>query len=144
MATYDDVLSTPMNQVKDPVPLPEGSYLATITGTPKIDKFGKNQTDGAEFSFRLNAPMEDVNPEDLQLAGGVPERPFTYTFWLTPDARSILKGFFVEVVGLDDTLTLGEGLTQVAGAQVVATVKHQISKKNGRPFPQISGFAKAA
>lgn len=144
MANYQDILSTPMNEIKDPVLLPEGTYLAQIMGTPKIDKFGRNQTDGAEFSFKLIQPLGDVNPEELNEAGGVPEKLFTSTFWLTPDAKSVLKGFFTDVIGLDAALSLGEGLTQVAGAQVHVSIKHKISKKNGRPYPLIDGFAKAA
>ena len=83
-------------------------------------------------------------PEALNAAGGVPEKLFTYTFWLTADARSILKAFNVDVLGLDPTLSLGECLTQVAGEKVNVSIKHRISKKNGRAFPQIDSFAKAA
>lgn len=143
MTSYQDILSTPMKDIKDPPATPAGTYLATVVGLPKIDKFGQRSTDGVEFSFKLVAPLGDVNPEDLQAAGGLPDKLFNYCFWLTKDAIPILRQFLVEILGQDESMTPGEGITQAPGAQVNITLKHIVAKKTNRTIAVVDGFSRA-
>jgi len=140
MASQADILSQRIGDVKEMPPLPVGTYAATITGIPKIDNFGKKQNLGAEFSFKINAPQDDVDAEDLASAGGVPESPMTYTFWLTPKALPMLTSFLKDVLDIDASESIRDALPQVSGAQCLVTIEH--SEWKNRKLPKIEGFAK--
>lgn len=142
MANITDILSQRIGDVKEMPPTPVGTYIATITGLPKIDNFGKKQNLGAEFSFKINSPTDDVDSEDLAAAGGVPESPLTYTFWLTPKALPMLTTFLKDVLDIGEGDSVQEGLQQVAGAQCLVTLEHQTWKN--RTLCKIEGFAKLA
>lgn len=145
MANVADILSQRLGDIKDVPPLPVGTYLGTITGIPKIDNFGQKQSPGAEFSIKLISAEADVDAEELAAAGGVPNDPLTTTFWLTAKALPMLRGFLVDVCGLDGNDSVKEALPQTAGCQVLVTVGHRKYVRNGqeRVAVQIEGFAKA-
>lgn len=143
MATYEDILTMRLGDFKDVPPIPVGTYLATITTIPKIDKFGRDQKQGAEYSFKLVEPQGDVDPEALQEAGGLPEEPMTYTFWLTKKAGIIIQRFLLDVIGIAPGTSLPDGIAQCQGEQCLVSVIHGTSKKTGRAFAMIDGFAKA-
>ncbi len=145
MANMADILSQKLGDIKDVPVMPVGTYRATITSIPKIDNFGKNQNLGAEFSFKLTSAEADVDAEELQAAGGIPQEPLTSTFWLTPKALPMLRAFLVDVCGLDADDAIKDALPQTVGVQVLAYIKHRSYTKNGeeRKAVQIDGFAKA-
>ncbi len=140
MANQADILSQRIGDVKEVPPTPIGTYAATITGIPKVDNFGKKQNLGAEFSFKLNSPQDDVDAEDLAAAGGIPENPMTYTFWLTPKALPMLTAFLADVLSIDATESIRDALPQVVGEQCLVVLEHNDWK--GRKLAKIEGFAK--
>lgn len=144
MATsIDSILSGRLGEFKPVPPLPVGTYLATITGIPKIDKMGQKQNMGVEFSFKLTQPMDDVDPDLLAQAGGVPEEPLNYTFWLTHKAAHMIQAFLLDVVGVPAGISIPDACQQVTGSQVLVTIEHKPGRKNkDAMFANISGFAK--
>lgn len=136
-----DILSMKLGDIKDVPALPVGTYLATITGVPKIDNFGQKQMPGVEMSFKLTAPQDDVDPEQLAEAGGLAQEPLTYTFWRSPKAAPILRSFLIDVLGFNEGEDVREALMQVTGMNVLVTIEHN-SWKN-RISARIKGFAKA-
>jgi hypothetical protein len=143
MADHQSILSQKIKDIKDVPMLPEGSYLATISGTPKVGNFGQKNTPGAEFSFKLNSPLDDVDPEMLGAAGGIPDMPMTYTFWDTPKAGGILREFLDNVIQADAEQSPLEIFPELAGTQVVVVINHSENKKTGRKYAQINKFARA-
>lgn len=140
MTAISDILSQRISDVKETPPLPIGTYTATITGIPKIDNFGKKQNLGAEFSFKINAPQGDVDQEEFIAAGGAPDSPLTYTFWLTPKALPMLTAFLKDVLVISADESIRDALPQVAGAQCLVVIEHNDWKN--RTLAKIESFAK--
>lgn len=140
-ANQGDILSMRLGDIKDVPPLPVGTYEATITSIPKIDNFGQDGKPGVEFSFKLTAPQDDVDPELLAEAGGIPEVAQRYTFWRTAKAAPILRGFLVDVLGFNADDSMKDSLMQVQGMTCLVTIEHNEWK--GRTNARIRGFAKA-
>lgn len=142
MASQADILSQRIGDVKEMPPLPIGTYAATIVSIPKIDNFGKKQNLGAEFSFKIGAPQDDVDAEDFAAAGGAPESPLTYTFWLTPKALPMLTAFLKDVLDINADESIRDALPQVVGGQCLVVIEHNEWKN--RKLAKIEGFAKLA
>lgn len=136
-----DILSMKLGDIKDVPALPVGTYAATITGVPKIDNFGQDQKPGVEMSFKLTAPQDDVDPEQLGEAGGIPADPLKYTFWRTAKAAPILRSFLIDVLGFAEGEDVRDALMQVTGMNVFVTIEHNNWKN--RTSARIKGFAKA-
>lgn len=145
MATYTDILNTPLNEVTEPQPLPVGTYVGTVKAMPKVDKGGKNNNDFAEVEFSLVAAQADVNPDELAAAGGLP-RDFSHTFWITPKSSFMVKRFLIAAGAVDENsaASIGEGLTQVQGRSVTLTIgMGRPSPKTGKAYPEVKTFAAA-
>ena len=142
MTTQADILSMKLGDFKQMPPIPLGTYSATVTSIPKIEKMGRKQNLGAEFSFKLTGAQGDVDSDDLRAAGGLPDEPLTYTFWLTPKAMIIVQNVLVDVLGVAEGTSITDALAQVVGASCLVTIAHGTSKR-GNAFAQIDGFAKA-
>lgn len=140
-ANQGDILSMRLGDIKDVPALPVGTYEATITSVPRIDNFGQKNQPGVEFSFKLTAPQDDVDPEMLAEAGGIPEAPLTYCFWRSSKAAPILRSFLQDVLGFGPDEDVREALMQVQGHNVLVTIEH--NTWNNRTSARIRGFAKA-
>lgn len=136
-----DVLKMRINDIEDVPMLPEGTYAAVITGMPKLDNFGQDQKPGAEVSFKLTAPQQDVDPDTLQKAGGIPAEPLRYTFWFTPKALPIFRNFVKDVLGVDGDGGIADTCAQMAGLECLVVIKHKQNFKTKRSFANIDGFA---
>lgn len=144
MTQYADIMNMPRSEIKEPQPLPVGSYTAVVKGTPRIDKAGKNNTDIAEIEFALVAAGADVNPDDLAASGGLP-RDFKHTFWMTEKSVFIVDRF-LEAAGISkaEAGTLGEALFQTPGRSVtISVVMGKANPKTGKSYPEITQFAAA-
>jgi len=144
MTQYADILSTPRNEIKEPQPTPVGTYTAVVKQMPTVDKKGKNNTDAADFVFVLTNPGPDVDPAQLDAAGGLPKE-IRHTFWLTPQSNFIIERFF-QAAGITDSdaPTIADALTQSVGRSVTVTVDlGKPSAKTGKQFPEITQFAAA-
>lgn len=145
MATqYADILNTARDDIKEPQPLPLGSYVAMVKGLPRIDKGGKNNNDFAEYEFSLVSAGADVDQNELAAAGGLP-RDLKHTFWITPKSLFIIERFF-EAAQIDrvSAPTISEALTQTPGRSVtIQVVLGKANAKTGKQYAEISNFAPA-
>lgn len=96
------------NTVERPKPMPEGHYLAQFAGPMSEHKAGKSGNLAMRFQFKLVGAGEDVDAEELQKAGGIPDKTYHIDFWMSPDARYRFTDFACKAQGLSDDLNLLE------------------------------------
>ena len=140
---FNSILDTQADQIKAKPVMPTGSYLCRISKMEPI-KSAKKGTDGIEFTLVPFEAKDDVDQELLTSAGGLKDRTFRTTFYVTADSASILKDFLVLKVGLEGTgrtirQLLGESINQTIGV----IITHGMTK-DGRPFADVNSTFKVA
>ncbi len=110
---WASAMNTKASEVRDPVKVLAGWYLATFTGAASQHK-AKSGNVGAKFPFRLVEAGEGVDLEALAENGGLPDRNFDYVFWLSPDAQFMIRDFAL-AMGIEGDPTIGEICEYLAG-----------------------------
>ena len=128
-ATFENLLSTPMDSVEKPKPLPPGGFLFNVKG----QEFGESSQKGTPFVKMLCTPMsplEDVDTELLAQVNGWQKKELPLTFYLTEDSIFRLKDFLdhcgVSIAGR----TFKEALPDVINQQFTGMIIHEQSTKN--------------
>lgn len=140
---WSDLAQTRVGDVEAPPLLPAGHYQALITGQPKADKSSKKQTLYYEFPVRLTEPMDDVDQDALEAAGGLNGKNGEHklTFYLSPKSLFMFTEFG-QGMGASDDLNIPEMAAWLAecGEPLVVTGKHEPNERNPeRPFFRIDG-----
>jgi hypothetical protein len=115
MSVFSDLAQTRIEDVERPKPIPAGHYQALVTGPAKEHK-AKTGNTALRFPFKLVAPGDDVDAEELDAAGGLPDKEYTMDFWMSPDARWRFTEF-VKAIGGPAEGTLMEAAEWLAGSQ---------------------------
>lgn len=70
---FNEVLNMKASDIERPPLIPQGTYRARVSKIPTMATVGKddNEWDTLDFPMLLMSPMEDVNTDDLQKAGGL-------------------------------------------------------------------------
>ena len=123
---FNELLATPMDDIKRPPPLPTGTYHGIIAGH-EFGKSSRKQTSFVQYNLTLLSAGEDV--DQTQLEGiDLTKRPMRATFYLTEAARYRVKEF-LESVGVDVTgRSLGECIPDANNARVLITVTQRNSE----------------
>lgn len=106
LGNFADLANVKVGEVEAPKPLPNGHYKAMFTGLMKPHK-AKSGNQAMRFPFKLVEAGEDVDADELANAGGLPDKEFTYDFWMSPDARYRFTDFG-KAMGHTDDLNLLE------------------------------------
>lgn len=143
MVDFTNLLSKSADNVERPEPLPQGSYVTTITAYRTIES-GQKKTPGVEFDLQIFAPGEDINMEEYSKVKNPQERVLKTQFWLTEDSMFRLKEF-LEKAGFETAgRTFADMLAEVAGHQIIAIVSHRIGQDGESVFPEAKRFMKVA
>lgn len=135
--------------VKPPVRLPVGSFVATILSR-EYTKVGEKQNTVCQYKVRYDEALPDVNADDLARAidtaeGGRPmnEVEDKLDFWITPDALWRIVEFHNDHLRLDPELPISEQVEAAPGHQFIA-VRSQVANKKDPTKPYINITATAA
>jgi hypothetical protein len=135
-SNFAELAQVRVGEVERPKPVPEGHYSAVITGPMKEHK-AKSGNFAMRFPFKLSAPGDDVDTDDLQAMGGLPDKEYTIDFWMSPDARWRFTEFG-KSMGASDDLNLIELAEHVAtcGEPFTIEAKHRANEndENAPPF----------
>lgn len=140
---FGSVLDKPSNEIERPRPAPQGSYLCTINGMPRFDKSAKKQTEFVEFSLRPIQAMEDVDEDALKEWGGLADKTFKHTFYLTENSVYRLKEFLIQDLEIDEQDTLRPMIDETPGKQCLVTIKHTASDDGKSVYANVASTAKA-
>jgi len=144
MAGYEDVLNIPRSTIKEPQPLPPGTYLASIKEYGAIEKRGKEGNEAIDFTLVLTAPQGDVDPQALSDFGSLPYE-YKQTFWITKKSLFIIERF-LQAVGItqQDAATVSEAIPLTVGKTVMAHFKMgKPNAKTGKTYAEVDGWAAA-
>ena len=121
---FSSILDEAPTEVDRPKPRPVGTYLFTIGG-PRYDKSSKKGTEFVEFIGTAVGAEDDVDEEELDIAGGL---PFTikFTYYLTETQKWRLDQFHEHCgIDLSEPESRKSRNDEVAGSQVLAYIKHE-------------------
>lgn len=104
---FADLAQVKAADVKPPVLLPTGHYTCQFAGPMKQHK-AKSGNVAMRYPFKVLAPGSDVDDNDLESAGGIPDKEYALDFWMSPDARYRFTDFACKAQGLSDELNLIE------------------------------------
>ena len=147
MKTFSDVLKTKAADVEAPPLVPVGTYTGVIMPGTKIDE----EKGTAEFFVKLMSAREDVDQESLTAVGGVSSLPpQRLTKWFVAKEESGQgqtdfnnKRFFVDSLGLEESMSFGEMIAQAPGRQLLVQITHTPSKGGSQMYANIKNTAKA-
>jgi hypothetical protein len=106
LGNFADLANVRVGDVEPPKAIPPGHYKAIFTGLMKPHK-AKSGNQAMRFPFKLIEAGDDVDPELLEAAGGLPDKEFSLDFWMSPDARYRFTDFG-KAMGHSDDLNLIE------------------------------------
>lgn len=130
---FSDLSNVKLKDATPPPLIPEGWYQGQITGLMK-QRNAKSGNLGLEFPFILAAALDDVDAEALEAAGGLPKKTFSYTWWMSEEARFRFADFG-RSLGKSDDLGIVELAEEIGSEMPVfkVQVKHeQRQDKNGQ------------
>lgn len=114
MTSFSELAQVQVGTVERPKPIPEGHYQAVITGPAKENK-AKTGNIALRFPFKLVAAGDDVDADQLEAAGGLPEKEYYIDFWMSPDARWRFTEFGKAIGAVNDNMNIIEAAEAVAG-----------------------------
>lgn len=142
--SFQEILSKPMAEIKPPKPLPVGTYTCIVDGVPEIKQVGKEQNWAAILKLKPVAPGPDVDQVALVEAldgKALTEVSIQNTLWLTEKAAFRAKQF-IENCGIDiTTKSLGEGINELPGKQIMVTLSHRPSEDGKTMYNEIKSTA---
>lgn len=127
------ILSNKVGAIEKPKPLPVGNYAAVVDSW-EPQEVGKNKTPAIRVNFRLTAPGENVDMDELEQVGGLPavlKRKVNAAYWLTEDAMYRLREFMEDVCKAENTedRSISEVMADCLQAPVVVVLKHRFTDK---------------
>lgn len=120
------------NTVEKPKGLPKGHYLAKFSGPMKEHK-AKSGNLAMRFPFKVVQATDDVNAEQLEAAGGLPDKEFHIDFWMSPDARYRFTDFACKAQGLSDELTLTDLAEQLINEGKLFSIENKPEQSEEDP-----------
>lgn len=147
MANFAEILNKPADEIKEPPPLPVGTYLSIVDGPHTERDF--NGTPVIDFKLKILQPMQDVQDMEGFAAAGGPGRPIRHTIWLQSndgqDTSYQLVRFLEEHLAIEKSgKALREMLAEAPGRQVAVAIKHTVQTKEGQAPKVFANVASTA
>ena len=134
---FGSILDEAPTEVTRPAPMPNGTYLTVVKGWAegRVSKAGNKSVD---FDVAYLAAEDDVDPDELETAGGVAGKSGKITFWLTEDAAYRLDEFH-EHCGIDLSEPMSRRMRndECINTQVKVWVKQSPSQSGDRMYANI-------
>ncbi len=134
--TFSSLINTRAKDIERPKPLPTGAYEAVIQSY-EFGQSSKAKTDYARFELQLLAPLDGVDMEEFEAAGGqarLGKFKVRDDFYITEAAIFRLREFMEIKLGMDlEEGTIKELLPNTIGLGVVAILVHTPGKNPADP-----------
>ena len=127
---FASLLDEAPTEISRPKPLPIGTYLCTVkdyeTGASR-----QKQTPFVRFNLLPIAALEDVDEDDLALAGGCDGKALRLDIWVTSDAVYRLDEFHTHCgIELEEGVSRSARNDLCVNQQVLAVVAHRVDEKD--------------
>lgn len=128
-ANFQHLLSTPVDSVEKPKPLPTGTYQGLIKSFEFLEAKNDKKTPYVRFMLAFHTPGADIDTDELGKALGekkLGDITKSKDFYLTPDAMWRLKDLIV-ALGID---TAGRGFDSTIPECVNQPVLIEVGQRN--------------
>ena len=123
---FQSLLSKPVNSIKEPAPLPAGTYTGVIKSY-KYDESREKKTPYVRFEVQLQSPGADIDPSDVAEID-LTKKIMRRDYYLTEDALFRLKDLIVSC-GVDSSgRSLAEVIPDLVHAEVLVNVTTRSSE----------------
>jgi len=134
---FSDALDRTLDEIKRPPNLPVGHYIWQIEKFPDMDEFESSRTgdqfERITFNLVCVAASDDVDSDDLEAYGNVQGAKNRKTFMFTNNEeekasfdRSMFNlRRFLGHCGVDENLSISEGLAESVGKQFLGQLNHR-------------------
>lgn len=136
--SFSSILDIDAEDIPEYVPLPVGTYVGEIQSMATMESQQK-KTPGIRVVIRLDGALEDVDPEALELAGGLVNKTLRKDFWFSKDQNKwsdSLRTFLVSLGGGNLKEIITGGLFN--GKSVKVSVSHEMREVDGETRPQVN------
>lgn len=149
-ANFDSYLDVDVEAIEKPKAPPVGHYFATITGWKGAERFydksnPKKGSPVVEVSFKITAPDEDIDPDELETAQSAIGRTVTNDYGLDDDfGKSKLRDLGEKTCRLAvKGLRLSDMLNELRGQEVRILLNQRAGSVSGEFYPQVKGVISA-
>lgn len=133
MTSFQQILSTRLEDIKPPKNIPPGEYMGVIDALYEVVERGG--TEVVQFPVRLT---QSVNADPIELSKALNGRQLTdirlnHDIWrpTEPAGKYKLKVFLHDHLGIEQGLSIGEALSQTQNRPLIVTLSHDLSKTPG-------------
>ncbi len=139
---FSAILQNQASAIEKPKPLPIGSYICTNPALPEFKELGQNKTPCAEFSLKVMASSDDVDPEQLAEFGDYKGKNVRHRMFLSENSlfrskEELVKAFALEEEGKN----LGQLFNETVNKQVLVTIKHTPTQDGTDIYAEVEGIA---
>lgn len=125
---FASLLNEAPTEVVRPKPVPTGTYICVVQKWEQKES-AKQKTPFIEFTLSPIAADDDVDPDELDAAGGLENKSFRVPFFVTDDAIYRLDDFHAHCgLDLSDAASRIARCDAVINSQVKAFIKHEPSQ----------------
>jgi len=132
---FSDVLDRKVEDVKRPPNPPIGHYIWQVKKQPDSEPFESRNTgktfDRVSFQMACVEATDDVDPDELEEFGNVAGFVTTKSFLFDNEDETAFQRSeynlkrFLEHLGIDESLSLGEALAASVNAQCMGELRHR-------------------
>lgn len=136
MATnFRELLSTPMDEIKRPPVLPQGTYHGVV-GKHTFGESKQKKTPFVQYDLTLQSPGDDI--DESQMEGiDLGKRNMNVTYYLTEDSRYRVKEFLESLGVQTEGRGLGECIPEAVNARVVVAITQRNSEDGTQIFNDV-------
>jgi hypothetical protein len=134
-ADFRALLAKPMDDVKRPIPLPQGTFHGLI-GKHSFGESRNKKTPFVSYELTLQSHSDDIEDdamEGIELA----KRTLSVTYYLTEDALYRAKEFLQSVGVATEGRALGECLPEAVNARVLVGITQRNSEDGTQIFNDV-------
>lgn len=133
MTDLSSILSKKAADVKAPVLLPAGLYIAQIEKWSDVREIGVNKTLGIDCTYLITQPLDVEVPADCELP-----RRLRATHWLSENSLFRFKEFLTGTLGIEEgQKDLAEMIRESAGRMFRVEVTQTAYTAKGKTEPEM-------
>ena len=133
MVELSSILSKRASEVKPPVLLPQGLYVAQIEKWSDVREIGDKKTPGIDCTYRVSQPIDVELPSDVELPRSVRQ-----THWLSEISLHRFKEFLTNVLLIEEgQKDLAEMIRESSGRMFRLEIIQKAYTPKGKTEPEM-------
>jgi hypothetical protein len=148
-SSFSDILKVKRGEVERPTPMPVGDYICAVTSEIRQDKSKVKGTKFVEYTYKVLEAMESVDTDALDewltkkdgTKKKLTEITIKDTYYITEGSLWRLEDMLKACLGENDDMSMEQAIQEVAGCQLIVTIRHESSQDGTAVFARVGGVA---